>query len=80
MTDGFTYLTGQVRSIGVVEAEMGDVVGRFLEQHADVVVVEGIEHLAPVPLTHDETQMTKDAQLMRDRRCLHPDRIRQLVH
>ena len=67
MTDGFTYLTGQVRSIGVVEAEMGDVVGRFLEQHADVAVVQRVENVPPAPLTDDEAQMTQDAQLMRDR-------------
>lgn len=29
-------------------------VGRFFEQDSDVAVVEGIEHVPPTPLTHDE--------------------------
>ena len=46
----------------------------------DVRVVERVDHVAAAPLADDEPEMTKHAQLMRDRRCLHPDRVGELVH
>ena len=59
---------------------MRNVVGRLLQQNPDVAVMERVEHIAAAPLTNNQTQVAQDAQLMRDRRLLHSDRIRQLVH
>ena len=43
------------------------------QQHADVVVVEGVDGASTVALTHDEPQMSQHAQLLGDRWLLHLD-------
>ncbi len=38
---------------------MGDVVGRFLEQHTDVAVVQRVENVPPAPLPHTWGSQTR---------------------
>ena len=59
---------------------MLDVVDGLLEKDADVRVVEGVDDAAPAPLADHETKMAEHAELMRDRRLLHADRLRERVH
>lgn len=59
---------------------MGNVVGRLLKQDADVGVVELVENASPASLTNDKAQVTKDAQLVRDGRLLHPNCFGEFAH
>jgi hypothetical protein len=55
------------------EPEMLGVGDRFGQQHADVVVVELVDRLPAVTLTHDESEVPQHAKLLGDRRLLHLD-------
>ena len=59
---------------------MGNVVGRFLQQNADMTVVQVVEHMPAAPLANNKTQVAENPQLMRNSRLLHPDRLGQLAH
>ena len=50
-----------------------DVAERLLEQRDDVLVVEGVEALPAAALDRDERVLAEDAQLVGDRRLLHPE-------
>ena len=58
---------------------MLDVRDDLLEQVGDVVVVELVDDLAAVALAGDEPEVAQQPQLVRDRRALHADRLRELV-
>jgi hypothetical protein len=55
---------------------MGDGLG---EQRTDVIVVERVDDLPSVALADHQTQMTEDAELLRDRGLRHPDIARELT-
>ena len=53
---------------------MLDVGDRLVEEVGDVRVVERVHDLAAVPLADHETELAEEAELVRDRGLLHPDR------
>ena len=65
---------------GVAEAQVLDVRDGLVEELADVLVVQLVLHTAPVAAPDDETEMTQNAQLVRDRRSLHPDMLGEVGH
>ena len=44
----------------------------------DVIVVQRVDHLAPIALAHDEAEVTQHAELLGDGRLPHPDLAREL--
>ena len=52
---------------------MLDVSDGFLEQLADVVVVQCVDDVAPLAVAGDQAEVAQQAQLVRDRGGLHPD-------
>ncbi len=57
---------------------MLDVGHRFLEELAHMLIVQAVEDLPSGSTSADEPQMTKDAELMRYSRCLHPNSCAEL--
>src|SRR5467141_4485507 len=53
---------------------------RLLEQVRNVGVMERVNDAATVPLADDKAEMPKHPQLVRHRRALHPNPLRELVH
>ena len=62
----------------MAEPQVFEVVGGVVEQIGDVRVVQGVDDLPPAPLADDEAKVTQQAQLVRDRGQLHPNRRRKL--
>lgn len=52
----------------------------LLEHLGDVVVVQLVDHLATITFADDEPKVTQQPQLVRDRRAVHADGGRDLVH
>jgi len=51
---------------------------RLVQQGADMSVVQRVDHLAPVALADDETEVAQHPQLLGDGRLSHPDLAREL--
>lgn len=49
---------------GYPEAEMLDVINGFRKKRCDVVVVKRVQHMFPLPLPDNQSQMTKGAELV----------------
>jgi len=52
----------------------------FLEQVADVGVVERVDRPSPDSLSYNKPEMAQQPQLMRDRRLLHLERVREVTY
>lgn len=50
--------------IGHPEAEMLDVINGLRKKRCNVVVVKRVQHMFPLPLSDDQSQMTKGAELV----------------
>jgi len=61
----------------MTEPQVLEVVGGIVEQIGHVRVVQGVDDLPPVPLADHQAELTKQPQLMRHRRQLHPGRTRR---
>ncbi len=51
----------------------------LVEQVGDMRVVQRVDDLATVPLADHETELAEEAELVRHRRLLHPDRSSKLT-
>ena len=49
---------------GHPEAEMLDVINGLRKKRCDMVVVKRVQHMFPLPLPDDQSQMTKGAELV----------------
>lgn len=58
---------------------MLDVRDRLLQQVRDVIVVQVIDDVTTLAAPDHKPEMAQQTQLMRNRRRLHADRLRQLV-
>ena len=65
---------------GEPEPDVLDVPEHLLEQVGDVVVVELVDHAAAGALPDDQAEVAQDAELVGDRRGVHPDGGRDLRH
>lgn len=59
---------------------MLDVEDRLVDQVGNVAVVQGVADVPALALADHKAEMTEDAKLVGDRRGLHTDRRRKLVH
>jgi len=59
---------------------MLDMAQRLVEQHRHVRVIQPIDRLPTRANADDEMKVTKDPQLMRNRRLRHPHRGTQIPH
>jgi hypothetical protein len=57
-----------------------DVVDGLLQQDAHMRVVQGVDNASAAPLAGHESEVAKEAQLVRDGRSLHGDGLGQLPH
>jgi hypothetical protein len=57
-----------------------DVCDHLFEQLAHVVVVQFVDNLATISLTHDEAEVPEHTELVGDGRGLHGDGPRNLRH
>lgn len=58
---------------------MLDVRDSLLEQLPDVVIVQRVDHPAPLARAHHKSKMAKQPQLVRDRGGLHSDGVGQVI-
>lgn len=61
------------------ERQVLNVEDRLVEQLSDMRVVQAIDDLLATPLADHEPEVAKRAQLVRDRRGLHPHRLSELA-
>ncbi len=59
---------------------MLDVGDRLVQQQTDVLIVQVVDHPAPVPEADDEAEMSQDSQLVGNRRSLHAHVGGQIGH
>jgi hypothetical protein len=52
----------------------------FREERSNVFVVQRVDHLAPVPIANNESEVTQNTQLLGHSRLLHLDLPRKLSH
>ena len=57
---------------------MLDVANAFLEQPADVLVIEGVDPPMTLPVRSNERELAQHPELVRDGRLLHPERLDEL--
>ena len=66
--------------LAVAEPEVLDVEDGLVEQLRDVRVMQPVDHLLAAALPDHQPHVPQLTQLMRDRRCLHRDRLGEFVH
>jgi len=71
---------GFLNRLRATKADVLDVVQRLIEEVGNVRVVQCVDDTSAASLADDEPQMAEQAQLVRDRRGLHADRLGESVH